>query len=528
MPGLENDQSTDIAPEGIDRRRFLTGVAGVTLVPTIGGTLAYAADQPKRGGTLRVGFGTGSTVDDLDPSRVGEAFKVTLARGTLRNNLTEISPTGELVPELAERWDVSPDARTWTFTIRKGVEFHNGKSLTPADVVASINYHRGETNKSGARSLLADIEDIKVDGSDKVVVVLKRGNADFPYYTSIFQLQICPEIDGKLDVLSGIGTGPYKLTEFAAGVRATGTRNPNYFRSDRAFFDAFEFRALLDATARTNALLTNAVDVIIPADMQTIELLKRRAGLEVFSVPTRHHHVFPMQVTNAPFDNGDVRMALKYAFNREAHVQKILKGFGTIGNDHPIAPSDPFYAKDLPQRGYDIDKAKFHLKQAGLSKLEVSLSGSDSPYAGCVDACALFKEYAAPAGIDINVIREPRDGYYANVWMKRPFLASYWVGRPTADMILTTVYSSGSSFNETSWKKPRFDQLLTEARAMLDQGARRERYVELQTMLYQDGPTIIPAFANYTGAHSSKLRYSQIGGGAEADDFKIAERWWFA
>ena len=512
----------------INRRGFLAGTAGIAATAGLGGQVVYAAEQPKRGGVLRVGFGTGSTVDDLDPSRVGEAFKVTLARGTLRNNLTEISPTGELVAELAEGWEPSPDARVWTFTLRKGIEFHNGKALTPEDVVASINYHRGETNKSGARSLLAGVEDIKADGKDKVIVTLKQGNADFAYYTSIFQLQICPLIDGKLDVLSGIGTGPYKLTGFEPGVRATGTRNPNYFRSDKAFFDGFEFRALLDATARTTALLTNAVDVIIPADLQTIELLKRRAGMEVFSVPTKQHHVFPMKVTNAPFDNNDVRLALKYAFNRDAHLTKILKGFGTAANDHPIAPSDPFYAKDIPQRAYDLDKAKFHLKKAGLSKLDVSLSASDSPYVGCVDACTLFKEYAAPAGINIDVVREPRDGYYANVWMKRPFLASYWVGRPTADMILTTVYSSASSFNETSWKNERFDQLLKEARAMLDQAGRQERYSELQRMLHDNGPTIIPAFANYIGANSGKLKHGAIGGNSEADDFKIAERWWFA
>lgn len=511
----------------LSRRGVLAGTAALGALAG-GGIRPARAAEPKRGGLLRVGFGTGSTVDDLDPSRVGEAFKVTLARGTLRNNLTEISPAGELVPELAESWDSSPDAKTWQFKIRQGVTFHNGKPLTAEDVVASIDYHRGETNRSGARSLLADIEELRTDGPNGILVRLKRGNADFPFYTSIFQLQICPLVDGKPDVLSGNGTGPYVLKEFAAGVRATGTRNPNYFRADKAWFDAFEFRALLDATARTNALLTNAVDVVIPADLQTIDLIKRRPGIEVYSVQAKHHHVFPMRVANAPFENNDVRLALKYAFNREAHITKILKGFGGIGNDQPISPSDPFYARDIPQRPYDPDRARFHLKQAGLSNLEVSLSASDSPYVGCVDACTLFREYAAPAGITVNVVREPQDGYYANVWMKRPFLASYWVGRPTADMILTTVYSSGSSFNETGWKNERFDTLLNEARSMLDHDGRAQRYAELQRMLHDTGATIIPAFSSYVGAHSNKLAHGAIGGNAEADDFKIAERWWFA
>ncbi|MCC7282670.1 MAG: peptide ABC transporter substrate-binding protein, partial [Acetobacteraceae bacterium] len=234
---------------------MLSGTAASGVLAGAGIRAARAA-EPKRGGLLRVGFGNGSTVDDLDPSRVGEAFKVTLVRGTLRNNLTEINPAGELVPELAESWESSPDAKTWSFKIRRGVVFHNGKPLTPQDVVASIDYHRGETNRSGARSLLADIEELRADGPNAILVHLRHGNADFPFYTSIFQLQICPLVDGKPDVLSGNGTGPYVLKEFAPGVRASGSRNPNYFRTDKAFFDAFEFRALLDATARTNALLT--------------------------------------------------------------------------------------------------------------------------------------------------------------------------------------------------------------------------------------------------------------------------------
>ena len=123
----------------------------------------------------------------------------------------------------------------------------------------------------------------------------------------------------------------------------------------------------------------------------------------------------------APFDNVDVRLALKYAINREEIVKKILFGYGSIGNDHPIAPSLPYYA-DIEQRQYDPDKAKFHAKKSGVDKIKVSLSAADSVMSGAVDMCVLYSEHAKAAGIDIEVVREPNDGYWSNVWLVKPFV----------------------------------------------------------------------------------------------------------
>ncbi|HAR53175.1 MAG TPA: peptide ABC transporter substrate-binding protein, partial [Roseovarius nubinhibens] len=92
--------------------------------------------------------------------------------------LTEIDTQSNVTPSLAESWEASPDARQWRFTLRKGAEFHNGKPLTAEDVVASINYHRGEESKSAGAPLVAGIENIQADGSGTVVVELSSGNAD--------------------------------------------------------------------------------------------------------------------------------------------------------------------------------------------------------------------------------------------------------------------------------------------------------------------------------------------------------------
>ena len=138
-----------------------------------------------------------------------------------------------------------------------------------------------------------------------------------------------------------------------------------------------------------------------------------------------------MNVTVAPFDNVNVRMALKYAIDRKAIVDKVFYGHGTPGNDNPIAPTIQFAIDPQPRHDYDPEKAKAYLKKAGLDSLKVDLSVADAAFAGAVDAALLYKDSAAKAGIDINVIREPDDGYWDNVWLKKPWCMSYWNGRPT-------------------------------------------------------------------------------------------------
>ena len=163
--------------------------------------------------------------------------------------------TGELIPELAESWDSSGDAKTWTFAIRQGIEFHNGKTLDVKDVVDSLNHHLGEDNKSAANGILAGIESVKADGNN-VVVSLSGGDADFPFLLSDYHLGICPSNgDGTIDWQSGIGTGGYSLGEHEPGVRTMTKRNPNYWKEGMGHFDEVETLQIADATARTLSLI---------------------------------------------------------------------------------------------------------------------------------------------------------------------------------------------------------------------------------------------------------------------------------
>lgn len=524
-----NKLSKQLTQGKITRRAFMEGAAAAGLTVTAATAMmgkAIAA-TPKRGGTLRMGIGHGSTTDSLDPATFENGF-VNYTFHNIHGRLTEIGADGSLMGDVAESWEASADAATWTFQIRKGMEFHNGKTVTANDVIASINHHRGEDTTSAAKPIVAAVKDMKADGDSTVVVSLDGGNADFPFIMADYHLAIMPEKDGSVD-LSGVSTGSYKLDSFEPGVRLGMSRFGNHYDDNRGFFDDVEALSIIDPNARQNALVTGSVDVADRLELKTVALVKRKPGMVVQNVTGYQHYTFPMHVDTAPFDNVDIRMALKLAFNREELVQKVLQGFGSVGNDHPISAVNRYHNKELPQRTYDPEKAKFHLKKAGAEGLQVALSAADAAFPGAVDAAVLYKESAAAAGINVEVVREPSDGYWSNVWLKKPWCACYWGGRPTEDQMFSTAYETGVPWNDTRWSNERFDSLLLEARAQLNEDLRREMYSEMQEIVSNDGGTVVPMYASYVFGHSDKLANSgTIGGNWDMDGARLAERWWFA
>lgn len=513
----------------LNRRGVLKGAtalgAAALILPA---SMRSAKAAPKKGGILRMGFGHGNTSDSLDPGTWDNVYVQVFAQAR-HNYLTEIASDGQLVPEIAESWEGADAAATWRFNIRKGVTFHSGKALTAEDVIASINFHRGEDSKSAAKPIVDAITDIKAEDAHTVVVSLSAGNADFPFIMSDYHIPIMPAVDGKIDPTSTDGCGPYVVDSHEPGVEAKMTRFAGYWKTDRAHFDGLLLLPILDAAARQNALMSGEVDVIDRVDLNTVHLLKRARGMKVLSVPGTQHYTFIMDSRAAPYTDNNVRLAMKYAFDREELVEKILNGYGVVGNDHPIGLSNRFHNGELAQRAYDPDKAKFHLKEAGLDSLEVTLSAADAAFGGAVDSAVLVSEKAAAAGIKINVQREPNDGYWSNVWMQKPFCTSYWGGRPTEDWMFSTAYAEGAPWNESYWSHPHFNDLLLAARSELDDAKRRAMYYEMQAIVSNEGSTVIPMFANYVMAHSDKIATpDEIGANWTLDGFRAVERWWFA
>ena len=510
----------------LNRRRFLQTTAAGTVLVVVGGASAAAA-TPVRGGTLRLGTGHGSTTDSLNPALATSGF-VTVLAAALSNRLTEIGPDGQLVPELAESWEGSQGGKIWHFKLRTGVEFHNGKVLDAKDVVATISSQIGEDSTSAAKAIANQIQDISEVSPSEIRIELVSANADFPMLLSDTAFSIMPVVDGVLLKDKGIGTGGYVLEDIQLGVKATLRRNPNYFKSDAAYFDAVEISIINDPSARQNALLTGRVDVIDQVTPKTADLLAKRPGVRLVEVSGSLHYTFPMLTTSAPFDDSHVRLALKHACHREEMVDKILRGHGTVGNDHPIPSTDRFFNAQLAQRTYDPDKARFHLKKAGLDSLEVGLAASESIWIGAIEAVQLYSERAREAGINIIPKKVPNDGYWSNVWMKESWCAAYWSGRATPDWMFSAAYSAESSWNDTFWKNDRFNELLAKGRAELNQDVRTEIYAEMQAIVSDDGGAVIPMFANHIVAVSDKIRVpDRIGGDWELDGGRAIERWSF-
>ncbi|MBI1495256.1 ABC transporter substrate-binding protein [Halocynthiibacter styelae] len=513
----------------ISRRSFIQSmVAAGVLVPTAIGMADQAmAATPKSGGKFIMGMAHGSTTDTINPLTYENGFSLVMAY-LWGNSLTEVAPNGELVGDLAESFE-SDDAKTWRFKLRQGVEFHNGKTLTPEDVIATINLHRGEESTSAAKGVVAPIQDMAADG-DTVVFTLETPNADFPYLMSDYHLVIMPSVDGTVDTLAGIGTGGFKVDNYEPGVRLSTSRNANYHKP--AYFDEVEVLSLIDPTARQNALLSGDVHAIDRIDPKTVNLLGRAPNVNILEKTGTLHYTFPMRVDAAPFDNYDLRMALKLSIPRQELVDKILLGHGAIGNDHPISTANPYHAADIPQREFDADLARHHYEKSGHSG-PIQLSASDAAFAGAVDAAQLIAASAAEAGIEIEVVREPSDGYWSNVWNKKPWCACYWGGRPTEDWMFASAYVAETEWNDTAWRTTesalRFNEVVAEARAELDPAKRRTQYAEAQTLIHDDGGAIVPMFANYIMGLSNEVAHGDdVAANWTMDGSKAGERWWFA
>ena len=515
-------------PGRVTRRGLLrSGVATGLAASALGAGLmpSGAKAQPQRGGTMRCAKGHGSTTDTLDPRTIENGYMIALAYG-LNGYLVGIAADGSFEPQVAESWEATPDAKTWRFKLRPGVTFHSGRAVTVEDVIASIELHRGEDSTSAAKPILEGITAIRAEG-DVVAFDLAAGNADFPFTFSDYHLPILPVVDGAADWRTQDGCGPYRLIEFQPGVVARLERFDGDWDQERGWFDAVEMLSIVDLNARTAALVSGDVDAIDKPDLKTVGLLGRDPSIVLESVAGNQHYTFAMSVNQEPYTDNNVRLALKYAVDRDELVEKILFGYGTVGNDHPIGRGQRFYNDELEQTTYDPDRARFHLREAGLDALSVTLSAADAAYPGAVDAAVLYRNSAEAAGIDVEVNRVPNDGYWADVWMKDPFTAVYWGGRPVEDSMLTTAYAPGAAWNDTFWENERFTELLEAARAELDEDLRRAMYYEMQAILNQQGGAVIPMFADYVFARRDNVATGELASNWDMDGERWMERWWF-
>jgi peptide/nickel transport system substrate-binding protein len=513
----------------LSRREFMGRAAALGLtIPAASKLLTSTAlaQGPQTGGDLLVGMVGGESTNTLDPAQqltqVPQVFTKTWGETLVIASPEDSSAVGLL----AESWDASDDAKVWSFKIREGVTFHDGKTLTPDDVVATLRRHSDPNSESGALGVLGDIADIQADGGN-VVVTLNNANADLPLLFADYHLVIQPN-GGMDDPLAGIGTGPYRVEADEPGVRHLSVRYEDHWRKGEVgFVDSVEVLVMNDTTARLAALQSGQVHMINRVEPATVAQVQQMPNLVLQRAPSRGHYVFIMHCNTPPFDNADLRNALKLAIDREAIITNVLQGYATIGNDFPINAAYPYFPADIEQRTYDPDQARSLYQKSGHSG-PILLQVSEVAFPGAVDAAVLFQQQAAAAGIQLEVKREPGDGYWDQVWNVQPFCASYWGGRPTQDGMYSTAYYSKADWNDTRFFREDFDQLLLQARGELDEARRAQLYHDMALMVRNDGGLILPMFNDFIDAHTDQVMGWVPDANSEMSNLQAPIRVWLA
>jgi peptide/nickel transport system substrate-binding protein len=502
----ESVRMMEALTRGASRRDVLAMLLAGGMQAGLAGGIATLAGEahaqtPRRGGRIRVAGAASAVSDTLDPAR--QANHTDYIRGNMfYNGLTTLD--GNLMPQpaLAEEF-TTKDARTWVFKLRKGVTFHDGKPLTPADVVYSVLRHKDPATGSKAKVLADQIEEVTASGPNEVTFRLASPNADLPVILGTFHFHIVKA--GTTDFNAGIGTGPYKVKEFKPGVRSISVRNENYWKPNRPYLDEIEYLGISDEGARVNALLAGELDLVGSVNSRSVDRVKASSRHAIFESKSTTYTDLIMRRDQGPGMSPDFVMAMKHLFNREQMVKSIVQGYGVVANDQPISPSNRFHFKGIKQRAYDPEKAKWHVQKANLGGAAIPVVVSPAA-TNSVEIALVMQHAARQIGLNLDVRRMPADGYWSSHWMKHPVGFGNVNTRPSADLALTLFFKSDAPWNEAGWKNEKFDQLLVAARGETDPARRTQMYADMQVLIHDEGGIGIPMFMSSIDGHVGKLK----------------------
>ncbi len=489
-------------------RRLLVTAAAVAAAALAAGAAAAAPS-----GTFRQAHEVGSgAASSLDPISKGRVFQIT---EKIMSRLVRPDTEGRPSPDLAVAWEADADARVWTLTLREGVAFHDGSAFDAEDVVYSLERILDPDSDSPARSAIKMIESVEAVDPTTVRITLNTPFADMPLQLMDYRLRMIPSGSGDTIGETGIGTGPFVLEKFDPQGVSVLTANEAYFMGAPGVA-RMEIIGIPDGQARLQALLGGQIDMERGITAQQKVMLEASDRFQLQEVPTGNWRGIVFRTDVAPFDDVRVRKALRMAADREALVQLVLGGGGVVSCDTPVGPRDQYRADlSCPQ---DIEGAKALLAEAGFADgIDIDLHVATLEPTWPVMAEA-YQAQAKAAGIRVNIVQVPSDGYWSEVWMKKDAVTTRWNERP-ADQALHEIYLGGAKWNESYYADPAFDALLAEARRELDFEARRALYVQAQEHLWETAGTLIP----YT---VTRL----VGLTARVDNLDAVEnnaiRWW--
>jgi peptide/nickel transport system substrate-binding protein len=511
---------------GISRRTVLAasaaglGLAGAALVG-FGRRDGSQRTSPRKGGFIRIATQSSSTADTLDPAKGGTATDY-VRHFMLYNGLTKNSPDLSAQLSLAEAID-SDDLVTWSIKLRPGVRFHDGSELTSADVVWSLQRHKDPLIASKVATIAEQFADIRADGRRGVLLRLTNANADLPAILAQSQFLI---VRNGEDKPAGNGTGPFRLAQFKPGVRTVVVRNPEYWVPDRPRLERIELISIPDDVGRVNALLSGDVQLINAIDARASRRVAESPGHGLMTTRSGLFTNLIMRQDALPTGNPHFVAAIQHLIDRDLVNRALFRNTATVANDHPIPPFHPYFNPDIPQRTQDLDKARWHVARAGLSGVPLPMFASPAAN-GSVDMASILQEFGSRVGLNLAVNRVPADGYWSTHWMRHPLTFGNTNPRPTADLVFSLFFKSDADWNETGWKNPRFDQLLLEARGARDESLRRELYGEMQRIVHERCPMMIPVFIGMLDGHDIRLKGWEpvpLGG---MGGYRFAEdAWW--
>ena len=462
---------------------FAAGAAAAVGTLSLSGLGGMAKAQDN---ALRIAWLTPAT---LDPRSASGDSEIAILNA-LYDYLIETDAAANLVPRLASSWELSADGLVYTLQIRDDAAFQDGSPLTIADVLWTIQWH--SESESTVASLLSSVKAVDAAGDNAIAFTLSAPNPDFLYNLTDNKFVILKAEAEDIGTAFN-GSGPFILEEMLAGDRAIMRANPEYWGGAPSI-DRLEFIFFDDQQAGIAAVQGGSVDGILRLDNSSFLGFAGDVAFNTTDIPTSGHHLTRLRSDRAPGSDPRVRKAFKLASDRQALWERVQLGFGAVGKDSPIGPAFGQYflaEAEVPPR--DPEAAAALLAEAGYPEgLDMILH---TPNSGAwPDLAQAIAAQWEEAGIRVEVQLEDENTYWAEAWMEVDLGVTGWGARPVPQLYLDLAYHSEAPWNESHYSNARVDALIETARTSLDQAERTAAYKEIQQILLDDGPVVVPYF----------------------------------
>jgi peptide/nickel transport system substrate-binding protein len=512
---LENAAVDELLAGRLGRRDFLrhAGVIGLSapLLASLGFSVKPAWAAARRGGTIRIGMPVPAGA--INPLTVGDAGGVSLLCQA-GEYLAVSGPDLRLQPMLAESWSPNQDGSVWTFTIRSGVKFHNGRAMTAADVVATMDRLADPSNGSVALSVFSGVLSkggaVAIDDYT-VAFHLDAPKGNFPYLVSSdnYNAIILPaDYTGDFE-MHFVGTGPFRLEKFAPKARASFVRNDTYWggevlpdRTVFVFYDSIQAQVL--------AMQGGQLDALLHVPVQGSQALLVDPGLNIVTLKSSAHEQLHMRTDTGPFVDKRVRRALALCLNRDHLVTGLFRGMASPGNDSPFAPAFASTDPAVPQRTQDIAQAKALLAAAGVPD-GFAVTLTTERFVEIPDYAVVIQNAAKQIGIRIALNVEDQSSYYGRAsfgqsdWLDSVLGIEDYAHRGVPNTLLSASLGSGGAFNAAHFKNADYDRLVAAYIAAIDPAAQRAAAGEIQRLLLDETPVITAYFYDWLSVTSKRI-----------------------